>query len=229
MKGFYILAAIVIVVATLIYMTFRETNADLERRHERLVKSITSIQKTLEEALEPLTRLRNEKTTDRLDKQHHRLRSRVDKAERILNAARHSIETLSDASRADTDRNLKRIGEEVTSLVNEVTVFHSRVILIDWFVKEQRTVRARITELMAAIQRRAQERSSAGRPPDGATEERMGKVLENAMRSLKFADETLKWIWQDLEQGKSYAEGRINDLNGVVPILESLLNDLSTG
>jgi len=228
MKGFYILAAIAIVVASLIYMAFRESNADLERRPERLVKSITSVQKILEDSLDPLTRLRREKTTGRLDKQHHRLRTRVDKTERVLNSALHSIETLSDASRADTDRNLKRIGDEVSSLVNEVAVFHSRVILIDWFVAEHITVRSRITELMAAIERRVQERSAKGRPIDSAAEERMTKILESSLRALKLADETLKWVWQDLEQGKVYAEGRINDMNGVVPTLESLLNDLSS-
>lgn len=227
MKGFYILAAIVIVVTSLVYMAFRESNADLERRHERLVNSVTSVKKILEDSLEPLTRLRREKTTDRLDKQHHRLRTRIDKAERILKAAEHSIEILSDESRANTDRSLKRIGDEVNSLVNEITIFQSRVSLINWFVTQHKTVRSRITELMAAIQHRVQERSAGGRPIDSGTEERISKILENSLRALALADETLRWIWEDLEQGKIYAEHCINDMNGVVPTLESLLNDLS--
>ena len=227
MKGFYILAAIVIIVASLIYMAFRESNADLERHQERLSESVVSVKKILEDSLEPLARLRKEKTTDRLNKRHHQLRSRVDKAERVLNAALHSIETVNNATRPDTERHLKRIGDEVTSLVNEVGIFHSRVKLIDWFVTRHKSTRTRITELMAGIERRVKELSVSGHPVDSATEERINKVAGNTVLALRQAEKTLQWIWQDLEQGRIYAEGRIEDLKGCVPVLEVLLNDLS--
>ena len=62
--------------------------------------------------------------------------------------------------------------------------------------------------------------------PGKELKDRVDKVTESTQSTVKLADDTLKWIWQDLEQGKVFAERRISELKTCLPTLETLLNDL---
>ena len=131
MKGFYILAAIVLAVAALLYLALKDTNSDLRRRYEFLEKSLTATEDRLKEALEPLKRLRAEKMTIRLDKEYSNLRHRTGLMRRKLNALRHSIETLTPNTRKVTAGSLAKMRQDLDLLLLEVGRFISRVKVID--------------------------------------------------------------------------------------------------
>ena len=226
MKGFYILAAIALAVAALLYLALEETNSDLERRFEFLEKSVTATEDRLKEAMDPLKRLRAEKMTIRLDKEYSNLRHRTSLMRRKLNALRHGIETLTPNTRKATEDSLAKMRQDVDILLLEIDRFLSRVKVIDRFTADRKGLEPRIRRLLKAVAERAKALEAAGTPPAGALRDRMEKVTESARRALKEANEALNWIWQDLNRGETFADRAVNDLKKCIPALEALCNDL---
>jgi len=226
MKGFYILALIAIILAVLAYMALKDTDSDLRRRHEFLLNTVETMEERLKGVLDPLKRLRAEKATIRLDKEYSRLTTRVSQSRRKLNAALHSVETLEESTRKTTAESLERLRQELDGLLMETSMFTARVDVIDAFIVAMKPLRTDIMRLLQDIHRLAAQREGSSPPLPDALKNRVDKITESTQSTVKLADDTLMWIWKDLDQGKVYAERRISELKTCIPTLQTLLNDL---
>jgi hypothetical protein len=230
MKGLYILLLVVAGLAVLGYLAFKDTDSDLRRQHEILLSQMDAIETRLKDAIDPLTRLRSRKATNRLDKNYSSLTMRADKMRRDLNAMHHHIETVDDRNRADVAEGLERKRLEVDALFAEVNTFSERLDVIDRFVAESHPLKIEIAGLADAIEKTARARALAGDKLSPELQDRVEDSVENSKRVLKLAADSLVWIWQDIEQGRALADHTVSEMRKCLPTLETLYSELkSTG
>lgn len=226
MKGLYILLLVVAGLAVLGYLAFKDTDSDLRRQHETLVNQMDAIETRLKDALDPLTRLRSRKATNRLDKNYNSLTMRTDKLRRDLNAMLHHIETVDERNRADVAEGLERKRQEVDALFAEVNSFSERLNVIDRFVSESHPLKIEIAGLADAIEKTARNRTLAGDSLSPVLQERVEDAAENSKRVLKLAADSLLWIWQDIEQGRALADHTVSEMRKCLPTLKTLYKEL---
>jgi|GEM_PF-2414011 len=229
MKGLYILGVLVLLLASLLYFALKETHTDLTRQYGFLRTTVEEMEAQLKKVMEPLKRLRSEKYTIRLDKDFNRLRGRVQAADKRLDAALHSIEHIDDLTRDVTSRSLASMRQEMDVLLVDITTFTSRVRTIHDYVVTSIPLSEKINGLMQACQSRVAARERTGAPYSPEQLDKVEKVIENSQKILKQSRETLNWIWQDLEQGRTYADRMTGDMQKCIPSLETLLKDLEEG
>lgn len=226
MKGFYILAAILLTLGALAYLALKDTDADLRRQHDFLVSSMETIETSLKEVVAPIARLRRVKSTIRIDKELSRHRSSTGTMRAKLNAALHGIETLSKETRGATSDTLARLRKDMDILLLNVNTFSTRVKVIDTFIAERQPILNKINRLLAAVEAAAVAKKGEKELPEDIRH-RLVQVTESTRRSLKQAAAALNEIWLDLDRGKICAERSLNDLKNSAPPLETLFNDLN--
>ncbi len=226
MKGFYILAFLILLVLVLLYLALAETDADLKRSYGFLLQAVETMESKLKSALEPIKKLRSEKPTFKLEKVYDRLRKRVGGTRKKLNAARHSIDNVSAESREATKRSLATMREETDGLLLEINLFLSTLETIGAFIGKFQPLEKEINSHLAKIARFAAGRSQAAPLPE-ETETRIAEAIETSRQIFHYAGETITIIWEDADQGKIFAETTVNEARKCLSSLETLLKDLS--
>ena len=227
MKGLYILLVLILVCSILGYLVFKPTDSDLRRTYENLSNNIELLNGRLVELKAPLSKLREYKRrTFKLDKDYDFWQSQARGMEGTLRAARHNIENLSPETREVTGNMLATLRKEMDQFAFGLGNFAQRVNALHDFVTESFPLLSRMNTYRIQINRFAEEREKSGNP----LPENMVKQLESynlqCDRVGSLADQALKAMHSNLNQGITLGKTTINQLKNLLPTIEAFIEDL---
>ncbi len=228
MKGLYILAFVLGLISVLSYMVFKQSDSDLRRTYDHIVRNMSALDERLAQLETPLAELRRKKRrTHLLDKEFEQLQKKVSALRSTSNAATHNIENLTDQIRGTASKALDDLRQDSEKTLYAAARFGNKVSIIHAFVTEGYPLLDTLENLQKKLNTVVQDREEAGDPlPMDKTSDLESYYMESKnIRSL--AMEAMKTFHTNIEDGKVMANTAINDLKTLIPALEAFLQDIS--
>lgn len=230
MKGLYILAGIVAVVAILGYLAIKPTDSDLQRAYGKLVDAMDGLEQRIAELQEPLVFLRKEKRrTAKLDKEFELRRQKASALRLQLNAARYNIENLRADTRQATEDVLHELDREMMKQLSGAVSFGAKVNALYECVRDGFPLLRQMETLQQRLNQLVEKQKTTVAPwPETAMSD-VEHYLFQCEQHQNWIKQALTTIHTDLEQGQVLARTAINELRKLLPNLEAFVEDLEKG
>jgi len=227
MKGIYILCAILLLLAVLVYLAVKPTDSDLRRSYNQLASAMETLEKKLADQEELLVFLRKQKRrTAKLDKEFDARRQMAGEMRMKLNAALHNVENLSGEIRKTTEHVLESLNKEMQQQLAGAVSFEARVRTLHDFVKESFPLHRRMEELQTQMNALVEKRQGDGL---ALSPEQLADVDGFNFRCgqiQSWMKDVLTTVHTDREQGEILAQTTVNELKKLLPSLEAFVEDL---